>query len=171
MRHPNGNRVSAYDPRRGGAAPGGRQALELVSGVPANLLTPLERERVVAEIRRAVPSAIAVYVFGSVAAGTATVSSDVDLAVLAEAPLSAEARWQLAQTLAIELRRDVDLVDLRQASTVLRVQVIGSSQLLFESDTAKREAFEAVALGAYARLNEERRGILEDIRQRGRVYG
>jgi hypothetical protein len=48
---------------------------------------------------------------------------------------------------------------------------LGSSQLLFESDTVKREAFEAVALGAYARLNEERRGILEDIRQRGRVYG
>jgi predicted nucleotidyltransferase len=151
--------------------PGGRQAVELGSGVSAGPLTPLERERVVAEIRRAVPSASAVYVFGSVAAGTATPSSDLDLAVLAQAPLPAEARWQLAQTLAIELRRDVDLVDLRQASTVLRVQVLGSSQLLFEGDIAKREAFEAVALGAYARLNEERRGILEDIRQRGRVYG
>jgi predicted nucleotidyltransferase len=158
-------------PRGAVQRPGGRQAVELGSGVSAGPLTPLERERVVAEIRRAVPSAIAVYVFGSVAAGTATPNSDLDLAVLAEAPLTAEARWQLAQTLAIELRRDVDLVDLRQASTVLRVQVLGSSQLLFEGDTAKREAFEAVALGAYARLNEVRRGILEDIRQRGRVYG
>jgi predicted nucleotidyltransferase len=160
-------------PRGAVQRPGGRQAVELGSGVSAGPLTPLERERVVAEIRRAVPSAIAVYVFGSVASGTATPSSDLDLAVLAlaEAPLTAEARWQLAQTLAIELRCDVDLVDLRQASTVLRVQVLGSSQLLFDGDTAKREAFETVALGAYARLNEARRGILEDIRQRGRVFG
>jgi predicted nucleotidyltransferase len=151
--------------------PGGRQAPELGSGVPVGPLTPVERERVVAEICRAVPSAIAVYVFGSVATGTATASSDLDLAVLAMTPLPAEARWRLAQTLAIELRRDVDLVDLRQASTVLRVQVLGSSHLLLEGDKTKRQEFEAMALGAYARLNEARRGILEDIRQRGRVYG
>jgi uncharacterized protein len=125
----------------------------------------------VEQIVRAVPSTIAVYVFGSFATGTATTDSDVDVAVLAAAPLAADARWQLAQTLAIALRRDVDLVDLRQASTVLRVQVLGAGILLLETDRARRQEFEAVALGAYARLNEERRGIIDDIRARGSVYG
>lgn len=128
-------------------------------------------DKAVEQIVAAVPSTLAVYVFGSVAAGTQAVDSDVDLAVLAPHPLAAEARWHLAQTLAIELGRDVDLVDLRQASTVMRVQVLGSGKLLLELDRGARQEFEAVALGAYARLNEERRGIIDDIRARGSVYG
>ena len=123
------------------------------------------------QIVRAVPSTIAVYVFGSLAAGAAAPDSDVDIAVLAAQPLAAEARWHLAQALAITLGRDVDLVDLRQASTVMRVQVLGSGKLLLEMARGARQEFEAVALGAYARLNEERRGIIEDIRARGSVYG
>jgi predicted nucleotidyltransferase len=139
--------------------------------VPSDALPSSERDQILSEIRRALPATIAVYVFGSFAAGTPSASSDLDIAVLAPEPLGAERRWQLAQTIAIALGRDVDLVDLRQASTVLRAQILGSSQLLFESDVAKRQEFEAVALGAYARLNEERRAIIEDIRRRGRVYG
>lgn len=126
---------------------------------------------VVEQIRRAVPSVIAVYLFGSVATGRSTRDSDIDLAILAAEPLAPQARWHLAQTLAISLSRDVDLVDLRQASTVMRLQVLGSARLLLETDRAKRQQFEAVALGAYARLNEERRGIIEDVRARGSVYG
>jgi predicted nucleotidyltransferase len=126
---------------------------------------------VIEQIRQAVPSVIAVYVFGSCATGTTTPESDVDVAVLPTDPLTGPARWYLAQTLAMTLGRDVDLVDLRQASTVMRVQVLGSGELLFEGDRAKRQEFEAVALGAYARLNEERRGIIADIRARGSVYG
>jgi hypothetical protein len=91
--------------------------------------------------------------------------------ILAPAPLGDEERWHLAQTLAVALSRDVDLVDLRRASAVMRVQVIDSGKLLFESDATQRQEFEAIALGDYARLNEERREILEDIRARGSVYG
>jgi uncharacterized protein len=122
-------------------------------------------------LRRRIPGCVAIYLFGSHAAGTANRESDVDIAVLPPAPLGDEERWHLAQTLAVELGGDVDLVDLRRASTVLRVQVVDSGKLLFESDTAARQAFEALALSAYARLNEERRGIIDDIRARGNVYG
>lgn len=114
---------------------------------------------------------MAVYLFGSHAAGAAHRDSDVDLAVLADAPLGDNERWQLAQTLAVMLGRDVDLVDLLRASTVMRVQVIDSGKLLFDSDTTRRQEFEARALSDYARLNEERREILADIRARGSVYG
>jgi hypothetical protein len=65
----------------------------------------------------------------------------------------------------------VDLIDLRSASTVMRVQVLEHGIVLYERNSGNRQAFEATALSAYARLNEERRGIIHDIRQRGRVHG
>lgn len=122
-------------------------------------------------IRHHVPGCVAIYLFGSRAAGTPNRDSDVDLAVLARSPLEENSRWQLAQTLAISLGCDVDLIDLLRASSVLRARVIDSGKLLFESDVSERSEFEARALSDYARLNEERRGILADIRSRGSVYG
>jgi uncharacterized protein len=126
---------------------------------------------IVDTIRRRVPGCVAIYLFGSRARGEALHDSDVDVALLGPAPLGEEARWSLAQDLAVALGRDVDLVDLLRASTVMRVQVIDSGQLLFESDATQRGEFEAMALGSYSRLNEERREILGDIRERGSVYG
>jgi predicted nucleotidyltransferase len=38
--------------------------------------------------------------------------SDLDLAILPPRPLDNRDRWDLQETLAVELRRDVDLVDL-----------------------------------------------------------
>ena len=131
----------------------------------------MQLDAVVDIVRHGVPGCLAIYLFGSHAAGTAHPGSDVDVAFLAAGPLADETRWHLAQTLAITLGRDVDLVDLRRASAVMRVQVIGGGKLLFETDVTRRQEFEALALSDYARLNEERRGILDDIRARGSVYG
>ena len=134
-------------------------------------MTEVQLGLAVERIRAAVPSVLAVYLFGSIAAGNERADSDVDLAILAAHPLSSAARWNLVGALSSLLHRDVDLVDLRQASTVMRTQVIGEGRLLFEKNPTLRQEFEAVTLGQYVRLNEERRGILEDIRDRGSVYG
>ena len=53
----------------------------------------------------------------------------------------------------------------------MRIQVLEHGVLLYERDAAQRQVFEATALSAYARLNEERRGIIDDIRRSGRVHG
>lgn len=73
---------------------------------------------------KSVPGLIALYRFGSQTKGTARPDSDMDLAVLARDPIPAIRRFELAQDLAIQLHREVDLVDLRSASTVMRMQVI-----------------------------------------------
>jgi predicted nucleotidyltransferase len=125
----------------------------------------------VALIRQAVPDAIALYVFGSHARGDAHAASDLDLALLQPRALDSVARFELQERIAAALSTDVDLVDLRSASAVMRVQVIEHGRVLFERDAAEREEFEALALSAYARLNEERRGILEDVRRSGRALG
>jgi predicted nucleotidyltransferase len=127
--------------------------------------------QIVAVLREAIPGLIAVYRFGSTASGRTHAASDVDLAVLATAPLAATARFDLQERLAARLHRDVDLVDLRAASTVMRMQVVSTGTLLAAIDPAAQEQFEDLTYSAYARLNEERREILEQVRREGRVHG
>jgi len=79
--------------------------------------------------------------------------------------------WGVAQDIAKVIGKNVDLVDLLQASTVMRMQVISTGKRLYCSNLIVCEQFEDYVYVAYARLNEERRGILEDIKQRGTVYG
>lgn len=75
-------------------------------------------------IRQSVPSLTALYRFGSQAKGTARPDSDIDLAILARDPIPNIRRFEIAQELAAQLHLDVDLVDLRTASTVMRMQVL-----------------------------------------------
>jgi predicted nucleotidyltransferase len=114
---------------------------------------------------------IAVYHFGSSAAGLDRPDSDVDLAVLADVTLPAVARFDLQERLAELYRRPVDLVDLRTASPVMAMQVLATSQLLLDAAPDARGLFEDRMFTAYARLNEERRGILDRIAAEGTVYG
>lgn len=113
----------------------------------------------------------AIYQFGSHVRGNARPGSDIDLAVLARDPISAERLFQITQDLAIQLNRDVDLLDLRATSTVMRAQVISTGQCLESKDEPARAEFEMYAYSDYARLNEERRDILKDIKERGLIYG
>lgn len=125
----------------------------------------------VATIRAAMPDVQAIYCFGSTAAGTDGPGSDLDLAVLAPHPLDPIMRFDLQEQLASVVRRPVDLVDLRTASTVMAMQVLAEGELLHDSAPAARGLFEDRAYGSYARLNEERRGILARDAAEGTVYG
>ena len=134
---------------------------------------PIEQEdRVaVATIRSVVPGLVAIYRFGSSVSSEHSPGSDVDLAVLAAAPIDPLLRFDLQERLAAALRRSVDLVDLRTASPVMAIQVIGKGRLLLDNDASARGRFEDLTYGVYARLNEERRGILERVAAEGTVYG
>jgi uncharacterized protein len=118
-----------------------------------------------------VPGLIALYLFGSRARGDGGVDADFDLGLLAQGKLDPVERWKLQEDLAALVHANVDLVDLRQASTVMRVQVLRDAVLMVDARPSERQAFEVVALSAYARLNDERREILNDVAERGRVYG
>ncbi|MFO0773064.1 MAG: nucleotidyltransferase domain-containing protein [Nitrospiraceae bacterium] len=118
-----------------------------------------------------IPDRLAIYQFGSEAKGTTRPGSDIDLAVLARTPLSPEACFNLAQDLSIQLHRDIDLVDLRRATTVMRAQVISTGQRLAVFDRNGTAEFEMYAYSDYSRLNEERREILKTISTRGSIYG
>ena len=102
-----------------------------------------------------------VYLFGSYATGNQDKQSDLDIAVLAESSIDNVSRWKLAQTLACELDIDVDLIDLRFASTVLCQQIIEQGVRLWgnEDDDDK---FAIKTMSMYQHLQLERAQILDD---------
>lgn len=128
-------------------------------------------EDIVRSLREEVPGLAAVYRFGSSVDGGERRDSDVDIAYLAGPALDSLRRFSIQERLALRLHRDVDLVDLGRASTVMRMQVVSHGRLLFDQDPAARGAFEDYVFSAYARLNEERRAILQQIARDGSVYG
>ena len=122
-------------------------------------------------LNKSVPGVIALYRFGSQTKGTARPDSDVDLALLARDPIPAIRRFELAQDLAIQLHCEVDLVDLRSVSTVMRMQVVSTGECLNAPNESARREFEMYVYSDYARLNEERHDILKRIAKHGLVYG
>ena len=113
----------------------------------------------------------AVYLFGSHASNQAMPDSDVDLAVLGKSPYTAADLFNVSSNLAIMLKRNVDLVDLRAVPTDLQAQIVTKGQRHVLTNFEQIESFEDFVYSSYARLNEERKYILADIQQRGSVYG
>ena len=117
------------------------------------------------------PGLRAVYRYGSAGTVYERSDSDIDIAVLADHVLSFDERSRLTAELMHLTGRDVDLNDLRRLPVTLRVQIVVDGSRLFAADSAAAAEYEAHTLSDYARLNEERREILADVRRRGSIYG
>jgi predicted nucleotidyltransferase len=124
----------------------------------------------VAQLQNAFPNLLAVYIFGSFSKGEAHKQSDVDLAVLLAGQSDPLNLWSVSQEAATMINRDVDLIDLRQASTVMQYQIITTGQRLWALDS-QAAIFESFILSEKTNLDTARSGILKDIQQRGSVYG
>ncbi|WP_235715706.1 type VII toxin-antitoxin system MntA family adenylyltransferase antitoxin [Alkalihalobacillus hemicellulosilyticus] len=116
-------------------------------------------------------SPIFIVLFGSATNGFFRNDSDIDIAYLSETSLTSYERFMLAQELASQLNRDVDLIDLKEASIVFRVEIIQSGKIIYCSDDTKRMWYEMRALKMYAKLNEERKPVLDTINEKGTIYG
>jgi len=108
-----------------------------------------------------------IIIFGSALTGRMLPESDIDIAFLTEEKLNAYDVFMVGQELAGLLGRDVDLVDLKSASTVFQARVITTGRVIYCSDETKRMLFEMVTLKKYARLNEERRQVMDRLFKRG----
>lgn len=121
-------------------------------------------------LRQRFPGLLAIYLFGSQATGQAGPASDVDLAVLLPGKADVLALWQAGEALAQALNRDVDLVDLRAASTVMQHQIITTGRRLWAAD-AQAALYESFILSEKTALDEARAGVLADIARTGTVHG
>ena len=125
---------------------------------------------IVDHLREAISSLSAVYVFGSQVTGHATADSDLDIALLMDERLPAEALWELSSTLANLVKCDVDLLDLRAASTVMQYRIITTGTRLWSKDS-QAELYESFILSQKTALDEARADLLKDIQTTGTVYG
>lgn len=125
---------------------------------------------VLRSLQQRLPGLLAAYLFGSQATGRAGPASDVDLAVLLPGKADVLALWQAGEALAQALNRDVDLVDLRAASTVMQHQIITTGRRLWAAD-AQAALYESFILSEKTALDEARAGVLADIARTGTVHG
>jgi uncharacterized protein YutE (UPF0331/DUF86 family)/predicted nucleotidyltransferase len=121
-------------------------------------------------LRTRLPGLLAVYLFGSQANGDAGPASDIDLAVLVDGKITPLDLWKLAQDLAVYADRDVDLLDLRAANTVMQYQIITNGRRIWEMNSAPA-LYECFILSEKTALDGARAGLLLDIQREGTVYG
>ena len=114
-----------------------------------------------------------IVLYGSRAQGHHRPHSDFDVAVLCDRNIPAYTCWLVAQDIAASVNRDVDLVDLWQAASVLRKEVVANGRWLYQRDRGQCEEFVASTLSQYQQLNLERREILAATKERLRrkVHG
>jgi predicted nucleotidyltransferase len=135
------------------------------------VISELKTKQIIKQILAESRTVQAVYLFGSTVTEQLHSNSDIDLAIKSEKPISVAKLWRLSNELAEITLCDVDLIDLSTASAVMRIQIIAKGRRIYCDDKVACGLFEDFVFSDYARLNEERDGILEDIRQRGTVYG
>ncbi|MBM7095229.1 nucleotidyltransferase domain-containing protein [Bacillus sp. H-16] len=128
-------------------------------------------EETVINILKEDVSPFIIYLFGSNAKGTAHKGSDLDVAYVSDVTDLDEYKvFMTGQKLASVLNQEVDLVNLKKASTVFQAQVVHTGKVIYCVDKDKKHRFELLALKMYAKLNEERAVILKGVRERGTVY-
>ena len=136
-------------------------------------LTQQQVETIISQVKASISDCWAIYVFGSFASGTATESSDVDIAVLCFQPVQADVLVSLIEGLSVSLNRAIDVVDMRTANDVLNMEIIqkGVQISVAELHKYETELFASHKFSDYVRLNHYRNEILKDIKQRGSIYG
>jgi uncharacterized protein len=132
---------------------------------------PLDKELTeIVKLLKASISPQLIYLFGSSAKGTSRAESDLDIAFLSPVTLDEYEVFMLAQQLATKVNRDVDLVDLRKASTVFQGQIVATGKIIYSIDEQTRMNYEMKVLKMYAKLGEERKLIIDDIEESGTVF-
>ena len=133
----------------------------------------MRKESLIAVLKQRLPGLLAIYAFGSRVQNqgqAARSDSDLDLAVLLEGYGNPVALFDLSGDLADISGCPVDLLDIRAASTVMQYQILTQGTAWWRKDV-RAGLFEAAMLSEKMALNEARAGLIQDVTQRGSVYG
>jgi predicted nucleotidyltransferase len=131
-------------------------------------------EEAIALILKNYPQTQAIYLFGSYGTENEWPNSDVDIAILLPHDNAKRVGYLGLSVMRVDLEqllgRDVDLVNLRLASTVFQKEVTMADRRIYCADTYAADEFEMLVLSLYQKLNEERADVLEEGLIDGRFY-
>lgn len=111
-----------------------------------------------------------IYLFGSFARGEGREDSDIDIAIYTDEKISAYDLFIISNKLSFEVKRDVQIVDLKDIDTVFASQIVGTREELYCEDEILKANYNIRAFKDYAKLNEERKIILDAIEKDGSIY-
>ena len=106
---------------------------------------------------------LAVYLLGSALRGRLDRESDIDLALLLmpNAKMSSLERLQLANDLACQLERTVDLGQISSANLVYACEAFMSGIPVFQRNPEQVALRRATLLGMYIQFNQDRKEVLD----------
>ena len=133
-------------------------------------LTPEAEALICTELQKAFSNALGIYAFGSRVQGMANAQSDLDLAVLVEGYADPLQLFEMANQLADKLGYEVDLLDLRAASTVMQHQVITTGRRLWAKDM-QADLFDIFVTKEKWDLDALRAKQIDEIHATGSIYG
>lgn len=111
-----------------------------------------------------------IYLFGSYAKGIAREDSDIDLGIYTDNMITTYELFMAAGRLSMKLKKDVEIINLKDISTVFAAQIVITRDVLYCEDENLRANYEIRILKDYAKLNEERQVILDVIKEDGKIY-
>jgi predicted nucleotidyltransferase len=138
-------------------------------------MSDIDRQRLLDTARNtllaAFPNAWAIYVYGSFARGDHSPKSDIDLALLLPPDEKIDELLSIISDVSTRVHREVDLVDLRKVSDVLRREILAEGRILHVSQPNRVLEWEGTAISRYQRYREEVSDLLKDFQKTGIGYG
>lgn len=108
---------------------------------------------------------IFIYIFGSSVCGNFNDDSDIDIGFFKFEDINSYELFLMQEELADTLKRDVDLINLKNSTTVFKAQVVGFGELIYQNNENIITEFRIRSLKEYAKLNEERKIIIDKMRE------
>ncbi len=130
----------------------------------------MQREAILSLLQSRFPGVLSVYAFGSRISGDAGPDSDLDLAILVAGQADPVTLWETAGDLADLAGCPVDLLDFRNASTVIQYRILTTGERWWSAGSAV-DAYEAGIFSDKTELDTARAPLLADIQREGRVHG
>jgi predicted nucleotidyltransferase len=131
-------------------------------------------EAIVQTCLSCLPEIQAIYLFGSWATAQQNEQSDLDLALLLpQQQAKALANLygsKLHKALESLLKIDIDLINIREANTVLQKEVIADARRVYCADAYAADEFEMLTMSYYQKLNDERAAVLQSFYKTKRAY-
>ena len=130
-----------------------------------------KKEKIISITLDHFPHTLAIYLFGSFGTPDELPQSDADIALLfshREAKQAGSlAVCGLRNALGSLLEKEIDLINLRLAPTVLQKEIVVADRCIYCADKLSVDEFEMLTYSFYQKLNEERRGIIQNAIETG----
>lgn len=106
-----------------------------------------------------------IVIFGSFALGVQNKDSDVDIAIRTNQDISKKRLLELSNKIEEIVKRDVDLIDLKQIQDGFRYEILINGITIYSEDEINFENYKLDMYREYLELNESRQEIIENIKK------